>query len=326
MNIDEAYKILGVDKSISDADLKTKYRELAFKYHPDRYTGEEANKLSQINEANTLIKDHRENPQKYQQPDFFGGQDFINIQDLFGQNPFGFGGGQTVRNISPPHLNVSVSFKEAILGENKEISYKRNIKCEPCNGEGFEKITNNCDKCNGFGTVVINSGRAIFSQQCGKCFGRNVKKISCNKCNGNCTITSDINGTVHIPAGTIDGSTLAVRGKGHFMGGGMFGETYTDLFIHVKVNKKIGLELIGNDVVSNINISLLEALKGTTKEVETIFGSKNIVIPSSSKNRDEISIPNCGVKTRNGTQRVIININYPLNSDKLIEFLSSENN
>ncbi len=323
MNITEAYKIIGVEESISDDALKIKYRELAFKYHPDK--GNETNKLASINEAYQFIRDYRENPSKYNQEQA-GLYDGFNIQDLFVNLQGNSNSSHSVRNIQPPYINVSISFKESIIGTDKKIEYSRSTKCIPCNGNGFKQLGNDCKKCSGVGRITSNQGNAFFSQTCNACYGRNMRQEKCEKCDGKCTTQDNVVGQVHIPKGTHNGTTLAIRGKGHFTGsGGIFGDTYSDVYVHVNVVKDDKLELVGNDVISRCSITLLQALQGMEIHVPTIHGDHKITIHPLSKNNEEIRIPGLGVKSK-GDQRVILSVQYPSNTNKLIDLLSSENN
>ena len=93
----------------------------------------------------------------------------------------------------------------------------------------------------------------------------------------------------------------------------------------LKKTKIFTLDDFGN-VICNINVSLLDALSGCSKEVRTIYDTRNVFIPALSKNKDEICLDGCGVQQLNGKQKVIINIEYPENTDKLIKFLKKEYN
>ena len=129
---------------------------------------------------------------------------------------------------------------------------------------------------------------------------------------------------VSVPAGICNGNTLRLQGMGHYAGS-VFGmsDQYSDAFCHITVTEQEGLSVQNEHVISHLDISLLDALKGCSKSVDTIFGEKNIDIPSQSKNKDEIIIPHLGI-AEVGDQKVILNIQYPSNIDALIEMLSKE--
>jgi molecular chaperone DnaJ len=320
MNIKEAYNTLGLQENCSEDELKTQYKKLALQFHPDR-NKENPDKLKFINEAYQYINDYREHPEKYNpspfaRSPFDGGFGFpIDLNDLIGNH------NQAQKRFRYPEINIpiTISFKESVIGTDKDIQFNRYVKCEACDAKGQETLSNGCTNCNGFGRIVRNNGNMMFTQSCNKCHGRNIKFKDCEKCNKNGVIESDVNLKLHIPAGTQNNNVLRLRGGGHFAGSSPFGEQYVDAFVRVSVNPEAGLYHDGSNVISNLNISLLEALTGCYKEVKTIYDNKTIFIPPNTKNKDEVNIKECGVG--NGVQRVILDVDYPEKCDKLIEFL-----
>lgn len=324
MKIEEAYKILEVSGDISDEELKKIYKDLARKYHPDRFK-DDPNKFKVINEAYQLIVDYRANPEKYEpkmQPGagFWG--NISNIGDIF------FGGGFTHHDeddVRVPHqhikLNLTISFHQSILGCQKEIQYQRAIKCSLCQGIGHKKTGNGCDKCDGFGRVTTNNRGMIFQSGCAKCHGQGVKKNKCDKCNGQKTLNEERVGNINIPAGSKNAETLRLIGEGNFAGRHMLGEAYTDVYVELKVEPYKNLSIQDQNVCSELTLSLLDALTGTTKEIETVYGNREIIIPGKSKHTDQIKIPQCGVKGSTGSHIVKLNIEYPEDVTKLIGVL-----
>lgn len=327
MNIQEAYKTLEVQENISDADLKKSYKELARNFHPDLYK-EDPNKFKTINEAYQLIKDYRENPAKYQpqsQQGFQGGFGGFNMNDIFStlfqQNMEGDQGAQI--NFPPIKLNASLTFEESILGCNREFTYKKYKKCDDCEGKGLLRQSNGCKECNGFGRKVTKQGNSVYSSSCSKCMGRGVKSSKCTTCNGKCGIESDSKINITIPPGVQSDNVLRMSGMGSFAGESVFSQSaYSDAFLIIEVKKDKELKLEDKDVVSNLNISLLEALEGVDeRKVRTAYGEKPIKIPPLTKNADQVRLEGCGVRGTNGSQRVVINIQYPENIDTLINAL-----
>lgn len=326
MDLKEAFDMLGLPKGTSAEDLKAKYKDLAKKYHPDVYK-QDPDKFKKINEAYQLIQDYQANPAKYDNPnpvfrrtpfeDMGGIWNTINIGDVFGntqQNSKTF-------KYQPINEKVIISFKDSVLGVDKEIRFKKYIKCDTCNGNGTESIGNGCQACNGFGRIITNSKGMMFTTSCNKCFGRNIKFKDCLKCTKLGVSEVDTNITIHIPPGTQHNSTLRLRGAGHYTSNSPFGEVYTDVFVFVDVIPEPGLMLDGGNVITNLKVSLLDAITGCTKDVKTIYETKQIAVPPQSKNRDEIHLPGCGVKEVNGVQRVILDVEYPTNVDELVKFL-----
>lgn len=329
MDIKEAINIIGLPKTASIDEFKIKYRELAKAYHPDVYK-EDPEKFKKINEAYQLIQDYKSNPDKYDKPqspfrrvqvDGFN----LNIDDFFSVD-----GEQTVngRNFSYQPLNTiaTISFKESVMGVNKEISYKKYSKCTTCNAKGSQSIGNGCETCNGFGRIVSNNKGMVYTKVCNKCFGKDIKVKACDPCASLGVIEISSNITIHIPPGTIGNSTLRLRGAGHYIGSNIFGDACTDVFVFVNVQREEGLTLEGKDVVSHVKLTLLEALTGCSKQVKTIFNIQEIEIVPMSKNKDEIRIPRHGVVSAGGVQRVIFDVEYPENVDALIEILKNKEN
>lgn len=335
MDIKQAYEILNVSPDISDDELKKIHKEAVKKYHPDLYK-DDPDKLKHINSAYQFIKDYRENP-----PGPFGRQyttaeddlpfDFGNFQDIF-SNFNGFHGfknnNHKTRNVSHINLNTEISFKDSVLGIEKEISVEREVKCSDCNGNGIKKIKNTCTNCDGFGKISKKQGNTTFISTCNVCRGAGPTSENCNICNGKTYIKQNTNLKVQIPPGVKDGNTIQLRGAGHFAGNGIMGENYSNIYLNIKVNNNTNLSIddLGSDVLFPLNISLLEALEGANKIVPTINGDKEVKIPPKSKNKDEVILYGLGVKNylHQGNQRILINVMYPENQEsinKIIELL-----
>jgi molecular chaperone DnaJ len=333
MNISEAYKLLEIDQSCSDDELKSQYKSLAKKYHPDIYK-EDPNKFKEINSAYQMITDYRENPHKNNSFGPFSGgfssSPFnININDIFSS----FIDQEVSQQVhhKPPMINVSLSFKEAVLGAQKKISYKRYMKCNDCNGKGLDRKPNSCDQCDGFGRVIKIQGNMHFSSSCSKCRGRDVKTNKCNGCNGKACNLADAEETINIPPGINGNAILRAPNVGHFAGTSPFGgDQYAHADINVKVEKDPSLSLEERDVILKLKVPLLDVLTGVEKEVPTIHGEKKIKIQPLSKNKDVLIIRDCGVPAaqgyKAGVQKVILDVEYPKDATKLIAALKEELN
>jgi len=335
MNIDEAYKIIGVDKTASNEDLKIKYKSLAKQYHPD-INKNDPNKFKNINEAYDLIKDYRSNPDKYnKQQTFSGGFRRVDI-DGFSVNFDDFFTNAGVQNpekekaktfsYGPLNTSATISFKESVIGANKEITYKKYVKCTHCNAKGSQTSGNGCQSCNGFGRILSNNKGMVFTKVCTKCYGKDIKVQPCIPCNSVGVSEIDANVTIHIPPGTANNSTLRLRAGGHYLGGNMFGDALSDVYVFVNVIPEEGLSLEGQHVVSCLKLTLLEALTGCNKEVKTIYDTQRIEVPAKSKNKDEIHLHGKGVVSTGGVQRVIFDVEYPSDTDALIKYLKNKEN
>jgi molecular chaperone DnaJ len=303
VNLKEAYQTLGLSESATPEEAKKKYRELAKKLHPDQCKEDGAeDKFKKINEAYECVKTGKGSDKEQISSPFD-----INFNDFNIHNPFSSSRSRKyyAENIE---LNTRISFAESVLGCKKQISFRRNSKCNVCNGQGKQRLDNGCSKCKGQGTVTTVKGNMVFTQTCDKCFGKS-NIINCGSCNGEGFNKADVSIDVTIPGGVVDQNILRLSGMGNFVGVSMFGEQHTDAFLHISVTPEKGLRLEGQDVISELEISLLEALQGKCVEVKTILGNKEITVPPLSKNLEEVLIPNCGVNKR-GNQRVILKVQY----------------
>ena len=220
-------------------------------------------------------------------------------------------------------LKMTIDFKESVLGCKKEIKYSRKAKCSTCDGIGELHINNGCTVCGGKGKVTAQQRGIVFISTCPKCQGRSNTKV-CHSCKGDSTLQTDVSIHVSIPAGVCDGNTLRLQNMGNYAGSIMgFVEQYTDAFCHITVLPQDDLKIDGKNVVSIFAVPLIDALRGCTRTVKTIFGEKEIEIKPQSRNRDEIIIPHLGVAGV-GDQKVILDVQYPQNTDKLISVLVDE--
>jgi molecular chaperone DnaJ len=315
MDLKTAYSILELNENASPEEAKKQYRNLTKKYHPDinKEPGAE-DKFKKINEAYQCVQSGKGNEEVdqfaqncyYQNP-------FININDFidFKQNRF---------NNSTIQINETISFKESVFGCKKTLKYNRDTKCSHCNGNGFINKNNGCTKCNGQGRITIKQGNSIFIQTCDKCFGQ-APKDPCQHCNSTGIINLEASVQVTIPGGVKNGNVLRLNRMGNYCGGGIMGmDQYSDVFLLITVIQDPDITLCDNNVISNVNLTLLEALTGCTKIVRTLDGDKEINITPKIRHHEIISLPNLGVN-RVGNHNFIVNIDYPDNVDNIISML-----
>ena len=319
MNLNEAYKTLEVQDSISDEDLKKHYKKLATKYHPDLYK-EDPNKFKVINEAYQTVQKYRENGgQDDDNFQGFGGfgdiSNFINFQDIFQQV------NSHNTHHQPPIINIDLSFKESILGCEKEIEYQAYRKCEECSGGRYKVEGNGCDNCDGFGYIIQSNGNMTMKSFCNKCKAKGVKKTKCQPCNGEGAVLKSVGGKMQMQPGLPDGVKIKLSGHGHYVGSSFMGDSHTDVIVSVSVEKTDNMKLDGNDVVSELELSLFDAVKGKELEVETVYGKKKIVVPGKSKNKEEINIEKCGVANTSGVHKLVLNVKYPGNIEEFVDLV-----
>jgi molecular chaperone DnaJ len=314
MNLTEAYSVLELQSGASPEEAKKKYHELTKKFHPDvnKDAGAE-DKFKKINQAYECVKN--------------GKGDDRDVSTAYGHSNSGWNPfiRQEKQVIQLEHVEVylTIDFKDAVLGCKREIKYSRKSKCPECNGEGEIHLNNGCKKCNGKGSTTINRGGMIFVSTCPQCGGQSPTE-DCKSCKAEGTAQADVSVHVNVPAGVIDGNVLRLQGMGNYAGSVMgVMDQYTDAFCHITVTPDLGLAIEGKCVVSNLSLPLLDAIRGCKRNVKTIFGTKEIQILPLSRHNDEVIIPHCGVGGT-GDQRVLLNVQYPKNTDKLVDVLLDE--
>lgn len=287
------------------------------KYHPDINKEKDAqDKFKKINEAHSILKAGKENSKEDMEESWNPFQGFDPFQGFGG---FGFQNAQI--NEQPENISVStkISFKESVLGCKKDLKFIRKVKCNDCDGQGHSIIENGCKACNGKGRTVTRQGNAVYTQSCTKCNGKvSVKK--CVACASKGNIKADAAVSVTIPAGIQNGNALRLAGMGNFVP--QFNGS-TDVFLSISVEPDKNLRLEGNDVICELNISLLEALKGCTKKVPTVLGDKDLNVKPLSKNKQFVSMPNLGVPKK-GSQLVKLNVSYPDDVSGIINVLEGK--
>lgn len=312
MKLSEAYNILGIASDTSPDDAKKQYRKLTKEFHPDinKDSGAE-DKFKKINEAYKVVSTGQSTDR----------EDVMHRQRQHGFNPFDPFNRQGVsqRVVTHVELHTTISFKDSVLGCNQELKFNRQSKCADCDGQGSHALNNGCQLCNGKGTITMQRGNMIFTQTCNKCYGQ-TQTEACNKCKSTGVLDVETSVSVNIPGGILNKNVLRMSGMGNYAGGIMGMDQYTDAHLYVNVIPDAELSLQGTDVISNLEISLLEALQGSIKSVRTVLGETQINIKPMSRNKDEIIISQMGVN-RIGNQRVILDVKYPKDVNSLIGVL-----
>ena len=330
------YNILGLERNASEDEIKKAFRKKAQEYHPDKKGGDEK-KFKEVNEAYSVLKDKKKRAQ-YDQfgqagpgagaqggAGGFGGFDFggfqqggmeFDINDLFGDF---FGGGRG-RSRRPRGADISVEleidFKESVFGADKEFTITKNGECQACDGTGDKnKKPQTCSTCNGNGQVsqVQQTIMGTIQRQtiCPDCNGRGtVPKTKCSKCDGSGITRMQDEVRVHVPAGIEDGQQLRMSGKGEAVAGGEQG----DLYILVRVKQDKRFEKIGNDLKTELSVSVPEAVLGADKKVTTVDGEVKIKVPAGTTHGSLLRVKGEGVgakDSRRGDLYVQINIAVP---------------
>ncbi len=313
------YEVLGVDKNASEADIKSAYRKLAKKYHPDLNQGndEAMAKFKEVNEAYETLSDSEkranyDNPR----PNFGGGFNgssggFGGFEDIFDIFSSFSGGGATrrggaqSRNGTDINVTLNLTFVEACKGVKKEIKIQKRERCSECRGTGAKNGTeyNTCGKCNGTGKIQYVSdgffGRQVSYRECPDCNGTGKKiKERCTKCNGSGFETKTKTLTLEIPAGVDDGNVLNVRGNGNQSkyADGMDG----NLILSINVSPHKLLKRNGNDLFVELPIPFITATLGGSIEVPSLDGTFSQKVPEGTQSGTVLRIRGKGVKSKNG--------------------------
>lgn len=335
------YEVLGVNKNATDEELKKAYRKLAKKYHPDANPDnkEEAEaKFKEVNEAYENLSD----PQKRRMYDQFGHdgpQGFGGGQGPFGQGGYysysssgfngfddfgdlgdifssffggGFGGKSSSRKQNGPrkgadlNLRMEITFEQAFLGVEKEITVTRNETCDSCHGTGAKPGTSvtKCTMCNGTGQVtqVQNTilGQMQTRRTCTACHGTGeIIKEPCEICHGRGTVRKQPRIKVKIPAGIDDNQTVVLRGEGE---PGEKGGPKGDLYITVRIKKHNIFTRNGNNVMCEVPITITQATLGADLEIPMVDGTKvEYKIPDGTQTGTKFVIRNKGFKSVNSS-------------------------
>ena len=310
------YEVLGISKSASADEIKSAYRKLAMKYHPDRNPGDEEAKakFQEASEAYEVLS----NDEKRQRYDQFGhqgvnfgpggfdfGRDFSHFQDIdlgdilnsvfgggMGGGAFGgmFGGGRRQTNPDGPQrgadmsMELEVDFEEALFGSERTLDLTLPEECDQCHGSGAAKGSKRttCSTCGGRGAVVRGNGFFQVRQTCPKCGGEgSVIEHPCPACHGSGQMRAKRQVTLRIPKGVDTGSRLRLAGKG---GGGLRGGEPGDLYVVVRVRDSEIFIRDGLDLAVDVPVSPVAAAVGGDVDVPTPDGVANLKIPSGTPN------------------------------------------
>lgn len=339
MNKKDYYEVLGVSKDATQAEIKSAFRKLAKKYHPDVSKEPDAEeKFKEAQEAYAVLSDET----KRKQYDQYGhaafdnngaGFDYSNFDfsdifsDIFGNgfgggfSNFGFSdmfGGNSNRPQKGPDkiIRMDIDFDEAVYGTKKDLDLELNEICKDCDGEGGTNIET-CPQCHGSGTVTAQQntifGAFMTKTTCDRCNGKGkTYKNECKTCHGKGKVRKTKTIEIKIPAGVDTGNQLRIAGKGE---AGTNGGPNGDIYIEFNVKKHPIFERAGNDIYLELPITVSEAALGCKKKVPTLYGNITLTIPSGSQSNDKHRVRNKGVENVNsfgkGDMYIIIKVKTP---------------
>src|SRR2546425_311578 len=350
------YEMLGVPRKASSKDIRTAFRKLARKYHPDLNPGDKASeeKFKQIQEAYDVLSDSKKR-QMYDQYGFysenlpggappdsgeasgvhfdFGGFDFggaggTSFRDLFSQFfRGGRGAGMEPESEAGGDLEyqIEIDFWDAVRGAVKKLSITRLDTCETCHGTGAVGSPQTCPTCHGTGTIQQSAGKMKFNVPCTRCGGTGKLRTMCKTCGGEGRVRRSETIDVRIPAGVSNGGRVRVPGKGN---SGTMGAPPGDLYLRVVVKPHEFFERRGDDFYTKIPVTVSEATLGAKIEVPTMDGRALVRIPPGTNSGKTLRLKEKGVPSaRNGArgdQYVEIQVVVPPPTDERVRNLMKE--
>jgi len=343
------YEVLGVSREATDQEIKSAYRRLAVKYHPDKNPGskEAEENFKEAAEAYSVLSD----PEKRARYDRYGHSDtqggfsgfdpttFADFGDILGDF-FGFGDlfSGARRRHGPERgadlrYDLKISFRDAAFGLKTKIKIPRQETCSACGGSGAAKgkgaVT--CPTCQGAGQVRYQQGFFSISRTCHHCNGEGrIIRDPCDACHGRGRLQKERVLELKIPAGVDNGSRLRIQGEGE--AGGRGGPT-GDLYVVLLVEEHPFFQRQGNNIYCQIPIGITQAVLGADVAVPTLEGEEKLKIPEGTQGGTVFRLRNKGIVSLNergrGDQFVTVNVVIPTKLNKeqrqLYESLASLN-
>jgi len=306
------YEVLEVERTVGDGELKSAFRKLAMKWHPDRNPGDKTcdARFKEINEAYEVLKD----PDKRAAYDRFGhaafenrpaggpggfGPDFTSaFSDLF-EGIFGMGGARARSGRergADLRYNMEIRLEEAYSGKTAQVRIPTSVTCEACSGSGAKTGTRprTCPTCAGQGRVRHAQGFFTLERTCPNCQGRGqVIESPCPSCSGSGRVTRERMLSVNIPPGVEDGTRIRLAGEGE---AGVRGGPAGDLYIFLSIGAHPFFQREGADLHCRVPISMVAAAMGGEFEVPTIDGTNTRVkVPEGTQSGRRFRIHSKGM-------------------------------
>ncbi len=334
------YEVLGINKSASADQIKSAYRKLAVKFHPDKNKGDKASeeKFKEASEAYHVLSnaERKQNYDNFGHAAFenggggrggFGNFDFSSsfsdiFEDFFGE---GFGGGRRSRRSnnrgSDLRYDLSITLEEAYSGKKQDIKFSTSEKCATCKGSGSKPGTSasSCSMCGGHGQVRSSQGFFTVQQTCPQCSGSGEQITNpCSECSGQGKRQASKRLSVTIPKGVDDGTRIRLSGKGE---AGTKGAGSGDLYLFINVYSHDLFKRSDENLFFECPISIADAALGTSIEIPTIDGGKaKIKIPAGTQSGKQFRLKGKGMPymrgSGNGDLYIQVNTEVPISLNR----------
>jgi molecular chaperone DnaJ len=312
------YEVLGVNRDASDQELKSAYRKLALKYHPDRNPGDHAaeEKFKEASEAYQVLcdADKRAAYDRFGHAGVgaagpggfsgFGGA--VDLGDIFGDlfgEMFNMGGSPRAsrqQRGDDLRFDLSIDFEHAIFGTETEVKIRRLETCPTCNGRGSAsgRGPTMCSQCHGRGQIRYQQGFFSVARTCSACGGTGtVIGDPCQTCRGETRVSKELKLKVKVPPGVEEGTRIRYGGEGD---AGRANGPKGDLYVVLSIQPHDFFERDGHDLRCVVPISFPQAALGADIEIEGIDGAVHLKIPEGTQSGREIRVRGRGVPILNG--------------------------
>lgn len=326
------YEVLGVARDADERAIKKAFRTLARRLHPDVSEEPDAEvRFREVTEAYEVLSssETRALYDRYGHAGLRSGGftpthfDIGGLGDLFsaffGDDVFGAGRGGGGRRGADVGAEIRIELADAARGTTVQVPFEAAVPCAECDGSGVDPGTTpiRCDRCGGTGRLQQVSrsvfGEFVRTHACPACNGRGeIVEHPCAKCDGAGRVVERREVAVDVPAGIHDGQRIRLNGEGHAGAmGGRAGDVY--VLVHVAPDPRFVRE--GNDIYSQVDLTIVQASLGATLTIETLDGPVELELPAGVQPGEVRVLRGKGMPVLqgfgHGDHRVLVNVSVP---------------